>query len=259
MTDTPAVVCDLDGVVYRGREAIPESRSALERLREAGRPLLFATNNSSRTPSEVAEKIRSVVGFEVRVDEIATSAQAAANLVPPETTTCLVVGGRGIVEALEERGLKVQDSAEQAECVVVGLDRNITYEKIAAAATAVRRGAYFVATNLDSTFPTPSGLHPGAGSLVASIATASGRKPVVAGKPEIAMIELIRGRGVDEAWVIGDRMDTDIALASNAETWKSILVLTGVTSRDEDHSAADHVVEDLDQAVGLLLSGSDRQ
>jgi 4-nitrophenyl phosphatase len=125
------------------------------------------------------------------------------------------------------------------------------------AMNAIRNGARFIATNDDATFPTENGLMPGAGAIVAAIAAASGVSPIVAGKPNEAMRSLIRSRGVGRAWVVGDRPDTDVAMASAEPDWSSVLVLTGVTdetSADSNH--ADHVVPDLSAAVDLVLSAS---
>jgi 4-nitrophenyl phosphatase len=126
---------------------------------------------------------------------------------------------------------------------------------IAAAADAVREGARFIATNIDPTFPTESGLLPGAGSLVAAIAAASGRGPEVAGKPHAPMRRLIEKAGVSDAWVIGDRLDTDIALASGHPDWRTIVVLTGVTGEEEAQGAdVDFVVADFSRAVDVVLT-----
>lgn len=247
------ILCDLDGVVYRGGALIAGSDLALQRLLDAGHGVYFVTNNSTRTPDQVAEKIRRMTGIRFEADRVITSPQAGVSLLEASDGPCLVVGEDGIREALAEAGFELTDDPDRAGAVMVGLDRDMSYARIAAAADAVRRGARFIATNDDPTFPISGGLQPGAGSMVAAIAVAAGRTAEVAGKPHLPMRRLIHGRGIDSAWVIGDRVDTDIAMAVEEEGWRSILVLTGVTR--EPSNAADHVTADLAEAVDLVLGG----
>jgi HAD superfamily hydrolase (TIGR01450 family) len=254
----PTVICDLDGVVYRGSEALPRAAAALERLVAADLRIVFVTNNSSRTVSQVADKLETTVGYRPGVDDIITSAQAALALVP-ESAECLVVGGEGILEAIESAGLSATGQPDDADCVIVGLDRGFNYQVMDVAARAIRSGALFVATNVDPTFPAEDSIMPGAGAIVAAIQTASGVAPLVAGKPEKPVRDLIRKRGVDGAWVIGDRPDTDIAMAVAEDGWKSILVLTGVTPVGGDTGGADHVVADLAAAVDLVIADANEQ
>ncbi len=224
-----AVVCDLDGVVYLGTEPVPGAAAALQVLERSGVELRFCTNNSSRTPAATADKIRTVTGFDVSPEQVVTSAQAAAHLLAGRVGDAFVVGGAGIRQALRDVGIR-EASADRAEAVVVGLDVELSYGTIRDAGLAVRRGARFVATNLDATFPTPGGLWPGAGSIAAAIATAGGRQPEVAGKPHVPMIELVRSglTSQGEVVVVGDRIETDIGLGA-AAGWRTVLVLTGVS------------------------------
>lgn len=224
------IVFDLDGVVYLGNDVVPGALEVLEWCRRSGIQPLFVTNNSVRTPTEVVAKIRDVVGFDVTVDEVITSALAAADLVAERAgRSCLVVGERGIVEALAGRGVHVVEDPHEADHVVVGLTRSISYELLADATTAVLQGAALVATNLDPTFPTPTGLRPGAGSLVAAIETASGTDAIPAGKPFAPIRSLITAQASGKVVVVGDRPDTDIALGIT-EGWPTLLCLTGVTA-----------------------------
>lgn len=245
------VLCDLDGVVYRGESLIPGADLALRQLVAASIDLFFVTNNSTRHPRQVISKIQGLTGLEFDADKVFTSPQAGVALIGEGDGPCLMVGEEGIRIALHEAGLELTTDPAKAGSVIVGLDRGVDYARIAAAAEAVRRGARFVATNDDPTYPTADGLLPGAGSIVAAIATAAGRLPEVAGKPNRPMRQLIRSRGVGDAWVIGDRVDSDIAMAVEEEGWRSILVLTGVTT--EPSSLADLVAADLGEAVDLLL------
>lgn len=247
------VICDLDGVLFRGSVPIAGSARALARLIESGRQIRLVTNNSMRTPVQVAEKISRIMGVEVDPSMVLTSAQAAAGLLTQRDAPAMVVGGDGIRAALAEASIEVSDRPEKVKSLVVGLDRSLTYQTIADAADAVRRGARFIASNNDATYPWENGLAPGAGAIVSAIATASGVAPEVAGKPHPPMRQLIRGDGLNEAWVIGDRIDTDVAMARYEPGWTSILVLSGVTSPDDDLEGPDHVVPDLAAAVDLIL------
>ncbi|MGF1617376.1 MAG: HAD-IIA family hydrolase [Acidimicrobiia bacterium] len=252
------VICDLDGVVYRGSEALPGAAAAVERLVASGFRIVFVTNNSSRTEIQVADKLEAVVGHRPDIDDIVTSARAALALVP-EGASCLVVGGDGIREAIDSAGFSVTGSSDEADCVIVGLDRGFDYQRMDVASRAIRSGAVFVATNVDPTFPAEQSIMPGAGAIVAALQTASGVTPLVAGKPEKPIRDLIRSRGVEDAWVIGDRPDTDIAMAEAEDGWTSILVLTGVTPEGADTGGADHVVADLAAAVDLVIAGDNEQ
>lgn len=253
----PAVICDLDGVIYRGRQAIPGAAAALRRLQSGGYPVVFVTNNSSRTPAQVAEKILIVLGVEVASEAILTSAMAAVSVLPEEVKKCMVIGGEGIVAAVTGSGRQIVTSG--ADAVIVGIDQQFDYDSLTRASDEIRHGALFVASNNDATFPVESGLLPGAGAIVAAVATASGVDPIRAGKPEPPMRNLIRSSGIDSAWVIGDRLETDIALAAGEPDWTSILVLTGVTDEGMDLGSADHVVADMESAVDLVLAATDRQ
>jgi len=253
----PSIICDLDGVVYRGREPIPGSAAALRRVLDEGYKVLFATNNSSRTQTGVVQKIREVVGLEVPDSYVVTSAEAAVSALPNDVLSCHVIGGDGIKTSVANSGRALVDSG--ADAVIVGIDVGFNYQKLTTAANEIRHGAIFVATNLDATFPTEHGFDPGAGAIVAAVAAASGVSPINAGKPEAPMRALIRTRGVERAWVIGDRIETDIRMATHEEDWQSILVMTGVTRPDQDGSEADFVSPDLESAIDLVLEQRDRQ
>ncbi len=251
------VLCDLDGVIYRGDSVLAGVPEALRRLAESGVEVFYITNNSTRTPAVGAEKISRLTGVDVSANHVLSSSLSAVALLGPEDGPVLVVGEDGVHDAVERAGLETTEDPVQARTVMVGLDRGLTYRSLSAATTAVRNGARFIATNVDATFPAEDGLVPGAGAIVAAIAVASDRQPEVAGKPHQPMRDLIRSRGVGRAWVIGDRLDTDVALADTEEDWTSILVLTGVTDGATiDRTVADHVVADFPAAVDLVLAVS---
>jgi HAD superfamily hydrolase (TIGR01450 family) len=233
------VVCDLDGVVYLQGTPVPGAGQALTELDEAGHRVIFVTNNSTRSPAAIAARIAKLTGYPARHDQIIGSAEAAVTLLGAEEGPALVVGGDGIRQAMAEAGVEETDDPGIAVAVLVGLDLGISYERLRDAAVAVRRGARFIATNTDATYPTPEGPWPGAGSMVAAIGVAAGVQPEIAGKPHPAIRSLIRQRlQPGPVWVVGDRPETDLAMAK-VEGWTSVLVLTGVTTDADDVAAAD--------------------
>lgn len=249
------VLCDLDGVIYRGQDVLPGVPEGLRRLAGAGFEVYFITNNSTRSPETGAAKITGVTGIEVDPEHVLSSSLAAVSLLGSGDGPVLTVGEEGVVDAVARAGLQTTDDPLAARSVLVGLTRDLSYELLSRAMTAIRNGARFIATNDDTTFPTEHGLAPGCGAIVAAIAAASGVAPVVAGKPHQPMRDLIRSRGVVDAWVIGDRVETDVALATAEPGWRSILVLTGVTpAEDAADSGADFVTVDFPGAVDLVLS-----
>lgn len=249
------VGCDLDGVIYRGSVVIPGVAEALERLSDAGIVVYFITNNSSRTPEATAEKISRLTGVPVSGDRVLTSSLAAATMLDPDDGPVFVVGEEGVGSAVTSAGFEITEDPMVAGAVMVGLTRSLSYQLISDAMQAVRNGARFIATNDDSTFPTEDGLAPGCGAIVAAIAASAEAVPEVAGKPNPPMRELIRDRVGERAWIIGDRLDTDIALAASEPGWKPILVLTGITSSDETRAGdVEIVVDDFAAAVDLVLA-----
>lgn len=222
------VAFDIDGVLARGEDPVPGAAGAVLRLRAAGTGVAFVTNNATRTPDQVAGLLRAV-GVDASVSEVVTSPVVAAAMLAPGTRV-LVIGMEGLRVPLADRGcVEVVDPAE-ADAVVVGLDRDLTYDALRRATLALRAGARFVATNRDATFPAADGLWPGAGAIVAALVTAGDREPEVAGKPHAPMFRaaaaaLPGGRLL----MVGDRVDTDIAGAA-ALGWDTALVLTGVTT-----------------------------
>lgn len=251
------VLCDLDGVIYRGTRVIDGAPDALGRLRDAGIGVFFITNNSTRSPEQGAEKISRLTGLDVDPEQVLGSSLAAVSMLGPDDGPVLAVGEDGVRDAIRRAGLQMASDPKEARAVLVGLTRDLSYELVADAMSAIRAGARFIATNNDATFPTEDDLLPGAGAIVAAIAAATDQEPEIAGKPHPAMRQLIRSRGVGAAWVVGDRADTDIALARGEPDWTSILVLTGVTHPSEAAAAgADRVVDDFPAAVDLVLSES---
>lgn len=227
---------DLDGVVYVGGEAVAHASDALSRAREAGMRLAFVTNNAARPPGVVAEHLTRI-GVPATPDEVVTSAQAAARTAAetvPRGSRVMVVGGPGLREALAERGLVPVDSLQDGPAAVVqGFDPEMTWRRLADGAYAIETGIPWIASNADLTIPTPQGRAPGNGTLIAMLATTTGRRPLVVGKPEPPMHrEAIIRSGARRPLVVGDRLDTDIEGANRAAV-DSLLVFTGVTDPAE--------------------------
>ena len=224
---------DLDGVVYLGSTAIPDVPEALAEVRKAGMRLAFVTNNASRTPAAVAEMLTGM-GVQATEDEVVNSAQAACHVLAetlPPGAKVLVVGTTGLIEAARERGFTLVESADDEPAAVVqGYGPNVGWQQLAEATVAVRRGAWFVATNLDATVPSNRGPLPGNGSLVGVVAQTTGVTPTAVGKPDPAMHrESVQRSGATHPIVVGDRLDTDIEGAGRVGC-DSMLVLTGVTT-----------------------------
>ena len=229
--EPPVVCCDLDGVLWRGDEPIPGSADAVAELRARGLRVAFLSNNSSLTVPEVIAKLARC-GVAAEAGDVLTSALAAADLLHgdlPDGAAVLTCAGPGVTEALHAVGLQTVDRPPAA-AVVVGFHREFDFAELDRSSQAIRDGARFVATNLDATYPIPGGLLPGAGAIVAAIATASGTSPEVAGKPSPAMAALVRHRLGTRGLVVGDRPSTDGALAQ-VLGWPFALVLSGVTGR----------------------------
>jgi HAD superfamily hydrolase (TIGR01457 family) len=226
---------DLDGVLYRGDQAVAGAPESISRLRRNGRHVVFMTNNSSRTPEQVARTLLDL-GFHAEPQEVVTSAVATADLLAGRGGgTAFVIGEEGITTALRRAGLQVLDDApDRSDHVVVGWDRSVDYAKLRTAAVLVERGAHLIATNPDASYPAPDGtLWPGAGALLAVITTTTGRDAEVVGKPNAPMFEAaLRRAGGGRALVVGDRLDTDIA-GANALELDSLLVLTGVVGPED--------------------------
>jgi 4-nitrophenyl phosphatase len=254
------LVCDLDGVIYRGPEPIEGSPEAIERLRELGVHVVFCTNNANPTIGRYIEKLGSM-GVSVECDDLVTSAVVMAELLAEEGAagrSAIVVGGEGLREALDSIDVVVDDdpSSRTADYVVVGFDPDFTYESLKRASFAVQDGARLVAANADASFPAPDGLWPGAGSLVAAIEVASGGRARVMGKPHEPMMRVAERHlgGASKIAIAGDRPNTDLE-GGRVMGWATILVLSGVTARaeiDQVEPKPDIVLERLADLPDLL-------
>ncbi|GIG20915.1 haloacid dehalogenase [Cellulomonas chitinilytica] len=228
---------DLDGVAYRGHEPIDGAADGLTTARDRGMRLVFVTNNASREPESVADQLTEL-GIPTRPNEVMTAAQAAAQLLRTRLARgakVLVVGGAGLVTAVQQAGFTVVDSADdEPEAVAQGFAPDLGWVQLAEAAYAVQRGAWHVASNLDLSLPTARGFAPGNGSLVGAVRAATGVVPDSAGKPTPTMYHMaVERAGAREALVIGDRLDTDLAGARSGG-YLGLHVLTGVSSARDD-------------------------
>lgn len=215
---------DLDGVIWLGHEPIPGAARAVQALRAGGEAVVFVTNNASARVVEQEENLASI-GIPA-AGAVVTSAVAGAHLLDP-TDRVFVIGGPGLQEEVRARGCEVV-AGTRCDAVISGLDRELTYDALRTAGLAIRGGARWILTNSDVTLPTAHGLEPGAGSIGAAIAAATGATPTVAGKPEQPMVDLLRERLGADGVVVGDRPDTDGRFAA-ALGYRFGLVLTGVT------------------------------
>src|SRR5438093_4862204 len=268
------VIFDLDGVLYRGEQPLPGAVETVKRLRVAGKRVLYATNNSTRTRAEYVTRLRGF-GFECELDDVVTSAWATAQYLKQKglrPRDPLVVGMDGFKAELREAGILDREhavprpfsaaSGAPADMVLVGLHQAVTYDDLAEAQRALVAGAPFIAANKDTAYPVEGGrLLPGAGAIVAALETASGRVAVCVGKPEPFMFqEALRRAGASgaEAIVVGDSLQTDV-LAAHRVGAIGVLITTGVTSEtmaaSSDGVKADHVIGRLDALFQLPLLG----
>jgi 4-nitrophenyl phosphatase len=255
---------DGDGVLWRADQPIPGLNRFFGVLAQRGIPWALLTNNNTRTAGDYVQKLR---GFGVQADEsvVFTSSTATAAYLKErygQGALVHVVGMRGLIETLEGAGFEVTHGetppARDVVAVVAGMDRAISYDKIQVAMRLILNGAQFVATNTDGSFPTPDGLSPGTGVVIAAIQAATGVEPTVIGKPEALIYQTAMRRfdaTPETVAMIGDRLETDI-LGANRLGIETIAVLTGVTSREQLRASAikpDHVFDSIAELTDALL------
>lgn len=224
------VIFDLDGTLFRGEEPTPFAVETVAELRARGTLIRFLTNNSSRTRADLTAKLAKL-GFGAVEDEVYSSAVGTASYLKGHVNAAFVVGETGVKEALAEAGICT--STSEVGAVVVGICRVFTYDLMNEALQHLRNPhVRFIATNTDATYPLEGGhIVPGAGSIVAGIATCAGRAPEVVGKPNPFLVDLIlshAGVAPTDCLVVGDRMETDIEAGHRAGC-PTHLVLCGVT------------------------------
>ncbi|WP_280769402.1 TIGR01457 family HAD-type hydrolase [Salipaludibacillus daqingensis] len=225
---------DLDGTMYRGEEKIDAASRFVKRLEQQKLPYLFVTNNSSRTPKEVADKL---VSMDIPATEkhVFTTSMATAQYIDQSygKANVYMIGEQGLEEALKNQGLQLNE--KEIDVVVMGIDRSINYEKLSRACLAVRNGAAFLSTNGDVAIPTERGLLPGNGSLTSVVHVSTGVEPTFIGKPESVIVDQaleVLGTKLEETVMVGDNYQTDI-LAGIRANMDTIIVHTGVTSEEQ--------------------------
>jgi 4-nitrophenyl phosphatase len=233
-----SLVLDMDGVLWRENTPIGDLSKIFNKIDSLGLKVVLATNNSTKT---VDQYLNTLNRYGVRLEpwQIVTSSIAVTELLVnrfPQRGDVYIIGEDGIREALTEKGFRVIPIGETREAiaVVVGIDREINFNKLREATLLIRRGLPYYGTNPDLTFPTPEGLIPGAGSFLALITAATGVHPIVAGKPAPELLELAvkrLGTPREQTIVVGDRLETDIA-GGQTIGCPTALVLSGVTTRE---------------------------
>jgi glycerol-1-phosphatase len=246
------LLIDLDGVVWIGREPVPGSPEALAALLEAGKRIVFVTNNPARPPAAYAERLRSL-GVDVGEDRIVTAGMVAARLAGEAAGAgggAFVIGAGALKEMVAATGTAVLEgeAGREADAVVVSGHRGFDYDELLTAKLALDGGAAFFATSHDPTMPMPGGEWPGTGSILAAVEIASGRVAEIAGKPEGHLFEIAL-EAIDGGLVamVGDRISSDIEGGRRAGL-ATILVMSGTTTREQAGAAdppPDHVVENL--------------
>ncbi len=243
------LIVDVDGVLWHGGEPMPGLKSFFDFLRKQHIDFILATNNSSRTPEQYVAKLARF-GVEVSPERVLTSALVAAAYladVAPSGSRVYVIGGDGIRQALEEQNFVLTD--KEAAYVVVGWDKQLTWDKLETAALLIHHGARFIGTNPDVNYPTEQGPVPGNGAQLAALEVTTGVAPVVVGKPEPQMYEEALRRmgtcptsGATTTAMLGDRMGTDIIGAARIGL-TTVLVLSGIST--EADVAASPIKPDL--------------
>ena len=229
----------MDGVLWHDSNPIgnlPEIFAGINRL---GLKVTFATNNATKSVDEFVNKLASF-GVTTNREQVVTSADAALRYISRryvQGSRVYILGSDSLRKLVEKNGFVVLDDNEpaKAELVLVALATDITYEKLGNAAILIRGGAHFIATNTDATYPTPRGQMPGAGTIVAAVAAASGQEPLVIGKPQPTMFDQameFMGLQPHETLCVGDRLETDVLGAQNAGC-PTALVLTGVSTWEQ--------------------------
>ncbi len=252
-----AVLLDLDGTIYKGKTAIPGANETMEKLRSSGIKLFFVTNAATRSRVGVAEKLAGM-GIRAEEEEMYCTTYATARYItknhPGKTVFC--IGEQGMKDEFGKHGITVVED-DSAGIVVVGLDRTIDYKKLSIGYRAIGKGAEFIGTNGDVVYPVEDGFLPGAGALVAAVESCTGKKPFIIGKPESYFAELINEEkklDKSEMIIVGDRLDTDIRFGNNTGI-KSVLVLTGVTKREDIEKSKDkpdYVIESINELPSIL-------
>lgn len=253
-----ALILDMDGVLWRGSQPIGDLPAIFDLIRRSGLKVILATNNSTQTAGQFVQRMQGH-GVSLELWQVINSSMAVASMLHkrfPQGGPLYIVGESGLVTALEDCGF--YHSAEGAQAVVAGMDRQITYEKLKIATLLIRSGVPFYGSNPDRTYPTPEGLIPGAGTVLAAIAAATDVEPIIAGKPSPYLYQLAFERlelPIEQVLAVGDRLETDILGGFNAGC-PTAVVLSGVSTLQQIAAfqpKPDWVADDLHSLVKSLL------
>ncbi len=247
-------IIDLDGVVYIGDKPTQGAIETLETLRTLGKTIIYLTNDPRGSSRDYSEKLNKM-SIPAIPQDIITSGMAIAHYIKQHYQLnhkkAFVVGSRALKEEIEETGLKLAqgEEAKRADFVIVGGHEGFNYEEMKIATLAVKNGAHFFATNRDPVFPTPEGLVPATGAILASIEYATGKRAIISGKPEVIMFEVAKKflSSHERVAIIGDRLDTDI-LGGKRAGITTIFALSGSTDRDvlsNSDITPDYIIDDL--------------
>lgn len=228
---------DLDGTVYAGKKRIPAAKRFIERLQEKKIPFLFVTNNSTQLPRDVVKNLSENHDIHVKPENVYTSGMATVDFMKADKKTeqpsVYIVGEIGLKQVILANGFRLE--ADHPDYVVVGLDSDLTYEKLSEAVLAVRSGSRFIGTNPDTNIPKERGMMPGAGSVVKFVEYATQQEPIMIGKPKARIIESALqkiGLKKDDVVMVGDNYNTDIKAGINAGV-DTLLVYTGLSTKSQ--------------------------
>lgn len=253
------LILDMDGVLWRNDQPLGDLAKIFQQIDKLGFAVMYATNNATRSIDQYIAKLNRF-GVKAEDRQIINSARSAAYYLRQHYepgTPIYVVGEQALVDCLDNEGYPMQTS--QATVVVAALDRTLSYEKLRLATRLIYQGAQFIATNPDRTFPTPQGLEPGAGAIIAALEAATGQEAIIVGKPEETMYRLALKQmdaKPEEVFVIGDRLETDI-LGAQRIGCKSALVLSGVTNQIDAYRwqpQPDLIANDLAEAIEKIAT-----
>lgn len=253
------LILDMDGVLWRDADPLGDLRAIFTRIADRGMRVVLCTNNSTRTTGQYLERLHAS-GVELEPWQIVTSSEALARALRqrfPAGGRVFILGEIGLADALQAQSFEPVSDGDSTRVIAVamGMDRALTFTKLRTATLLIRGGLPFYATNPDRTFPTPEGLIPGAGALIAALATASDVTPIIVGKPHPDMLVLALERletSRNDTFVVGDRLETDIA-AGQAVSCPTALVLSGVSTREMAEAwrpPVTLIADDLSELIG---------
>ena len=254
-----ALILDMDGVLWRQSHPIGDLPYIFEQIKKKGWKVALVTNNATLTVQQYLEKLREF-GVELQENQIINSPQAVSHYMLrhyPQGSKVFIIGEDGLREEISKHGFQIAE--KEVAAVIVGMDRQLTYDKLCRATINIRSGAAFIATNGDRTFPTPEGLVPGVGAVLALLETASDKKPIILGKPEPLLYEIaiehMQSKPM-ETLVVGDRLETDI-LGAQKIGLPCAVVLSGVSTIsdiDKWQPKPNYIFKDLQELIDKLES-----